>query len=134
MPKGKVTPKGFHHTLNEWILPSLGFALKAWLSEHTVRRWLISLGWRHTRVKKGVYMDGHERLDIVEYQNNAFLPLMASFERRMVQWRLEGEGTELVRIEPVLGLEEKWVIAVFQDESCFHVNDHKQTSWYALCS
>jgi hypothetical protein len=86
------------------------------------------------RVKKGVYMDGHERPDIVEYQNNVFLPLMALFKRCMVQWRPEGEGTELVHIEPDLGPEEKWVIAVFQDESSFHVNDYKQTSWYTLCS
>jgi hypothetical protein len=86
------------------------------------------------RVKKGVYMDSHERLDIVEYRNNIFLPLMALFERCMVQWRLEGEGAELVHIEPDLGPEEKQVIAVFQDESSFHMNDHKQTSWYALCS
>jgi hypothetical protein len=134
VPKGEVTPKGFHRALNERILPSLGFALKAWLSERTARRWLISLGWRRTRVKKGVYMDGHERPDVVKYRNNIFLPLMASFERRMVQWRPEGEGAELVCIEPDLGPEEKRVIAVFQDESSFHVNDHKQTSWYALCS
>jgi len=29
IPKGKVTPKGFHHALNEQILPLLRFALKA---------------------------------------------------------------------------------------------------------
>ena len=85
-------------------------------------------------MKKGVYIDGYERLNIVEYQNNIFLPLMASFERCMVQWRPEGEGTELVCIELDLGPEEKQVIAVFQDKTSFHMNDHKQTSWYALCS
>ena len=85
MPKGEVTPKGFHYALNEWILPLLRFALEAWLSEHTAQQWLISLGWRRTRVKKGVYMDGHEGLDIVKYRNNIFLPLMALFERHMVQ-------------------------------------------------
>jgi hypothetical protein len=37
MPKGEVTPKGFYCALNERILPSLGFALKAWLSERTVQ-------------------------------------------------------------------------------------------------
>jgi len=131
---GKVTPKEFHCTLNEQILPSLGFALKDRLSECTAQRWLFSLGWRHTRVKKGVYMDGHERPDVVEYWNNVFLPLMASFERRMVQWTQRLECTELVHIKPELGLDEKQIIAVFQDESCFHVNDHKQTMWYALCS
>ncbi len=45
----------------------------------------------------------------------------------MVQWRSEGSGFE--RIEPDLGLDEQRVITVFQDESCFHVNDNKQTSW-----
>jgi len=82
-------------------------------------------------VKKGVYMDGHERPDVVEYRNNVFLPLMASFERRMVQWR--PEGPNLVRVEPDLRPDEKRVIAVFQDESCFHANDNKQTSWCAPC-
>ena len=28
-------------------------------------------------LRKGVYMDGHERPDIVEYRKNMFLPLMA---------------------------------------------------------
>jgi hypothetical protein len=90
-------------------------------------RWLLALGWRCTRVKKGVYMDGHERPDVVKYWDDVFLPLMASYKRCMVQWRAKGSG--FVRIEPDLGLDEQRVIAVFQDESCFHVNDNKQTSW-----
>jgi len=31
-------------------------------------------------------MDGHERTDVVEYRNNVFLPAMAKFEARMVQY------------------------------------------------
>ena len=134
VPMGKVTPKEFHCTLNEQILPSLGFALKDGLSERMAQQWLVSLGWRHTRVKKGVYMDGHERPDVVEYQNDVFLPLMASFEQRMAQWTQRLECVELVHVEPELGPDEKQIITVFQDESCFHVNDHKQTMWYTLCS
>jgi len=80
-------------------------------------------------VKKGVYMDGHERPDVVEYRNNVFLPLMASFERRMAKWRPEDPG--LVRVEPDLGPDERRIIAVFQDESCFHANEYKQTVWCA---
>ena len=78
-------------------------------------------------MKKGVYMDSHERPDIIKYQDDVFLPLMALYERRMVEWKSEGSG--FVRIEPDLGPDEKRVIAVFQDESCFHVNDNKQNSW-----
>ena len=79
------------------------------------------------RVKKGVYMDGHERPDIVKYRDDVFLPLMALYEQCMVQWKPEGDG--LVYIEPDLGPNKKRIIAIFQDESCFHVNDNKQTSW-----
>jgi len=132
VPTGEVTPKEFRCALNERILPSLGFALKDGLSERSARRWLVLLGWRYMRVKKGVYMDGHERPDVVEYWNNVFLPLMASFERRMAQWIRRLECAELVRVKLELGPDEKQIIAVFQDESCFHVNDHKQTMWYAL--
>jgi hypothetical protein len=131
VPTGEVTPKQFHRALNKCILPSLGFNLTDGLSERTVRQWLLLLGWRRTRVKKGVYMDGHERPDIVEYRNNVFLPLMALYKTRMVQWKAKGVG--LMCIEPDLRPEEKRVIAVFQDESSFHVNDNKQTLWCVLC-
>jgi len=80
-------------------------------------------------VKKGVYMDGYERPDVVKYRNSEFLPLMVLYERCMVQWKPEGIG--LVRVKLDLRLEEKRVIAVFQDKSCFHVNDNKQMGWCA---
>jgi len=65
-------------------------------------------------------MDGHERPDVVEYQLKTFLPLMALHEKKMVQW--VARGSKLVCINLDLGPGEKQVIAVFQDESCFHVN------------
>jgi hypothetical protein len=126
---GEVTLRRFHHALNARILPALGYTLARWLSEHTARRWLIKLGWRRTMLKKGVYMDGHERPDVVEYRLKTFLPLMALHEKKMVQW--VARGSELVRVDPDLGPGEKRVIAVFQDESCFHVNEYKQDAWCA---
>jgi len=59
--------------------------LARWLSERTARQWLIKLGWQHTMLKKGVYMDGHERPDVVEYWLKTSLPLMALHEKKMVQ-------------------------------------------------
>jgi hypothetical protein len=50
-------------------------------------------------------MDSHKRPDIVKYRNNMFLPLMASFERHMVQWRPKGPDLEYV--EPDLRLGKK---------------------------
>ena len=65
------------------------------------------------RVKKEVHMESHERLDIIEYWNNVFLRLMASFEQRMAQWIWRLECAELVCIEPELGPDEKQIIAIF---------------------
>ena len=127
---GEVTPEEFQRALNENILPSLGYTLKGPLSRRTASRWLYKLGWRHKALRKGVYMDGHERPDVVTYQQNEFLPLMASYESRMVRWEPEGDDyAELVRKDPVLGPGEKRIIALFQDESSFHVNEYKKNIW-----
>ena len=79
-PTGKVTPQCLREALNASILLGLGFVLKNPLSERTARRWLIKLGWRRTVVRKGVYMDGHEREDVVKYRQEVFLPVMKKFE------------------------------------------------------
>ena len=49
-----------------------------------MRWWLIKLGWWCIMLRKGVYMDGHERPDVVEYRKNDFLPLMALHKKNMV--------------------------------------------------
>ena len=129
LPTGSVTPTQFRRALNERILPSLGYMLEVGLSERTARRWLYKLGWRRTRLKKGVYMDGHERKDVKEYRENVFLPLMASFERRMVRW--EFIESKLERIEPELEPGKQRIVPIFQDESSFHANEYKQNIWCA---
>jgi len=57
--------------------------LEVGLLERTAWHWLYKLGWWRTRLKKGVYMDGHERDDVKEYRK-VFLCDMAKFEKRMV--------------------------------------------------
>jgi len=127
LPTGEATPSGFRHMLNGQILPSLGYTLKDGLSERTARRWLVRLGWRNKLLWKGVYMDGHERPDVVKYHNESFLPDMELHQKRMVRW--EPQESELVRINPVLEPGEKRIIALFQDKSSFHVNEYKRTIW-----
>jgi len=73
-------------------------------------------------------MDGHERDNVRDYRKK-FLHDMAEFEKRMVRWELK--GSELERVEPQLEPGKKRIIAVFQDESSFHVNKYKQSIWYA---
>jgi hypothetical protein len=127
LPTGEVSPTRFCKALTEEILPYLSIR-KDTVSEWTARCWLVKLGWRRTRLKKGVYMDGHERSDVVKYQNETFLPLMAEYERQMVRWTENEDGT-FECVEPELSPGEKRIIPLFQDESSFHAGEYKSNIW-----
>jgi hypothetical protein len=86
--------------LNDVILPALGLHPKNPLCERTARRWLVKLGFRRTVFRKGIYIDGHEREDVVKYWDEVFLPAMAQYEKRMTQYVIR-DGV-LVGIPPKL--------------------------------
>jgi hypothetical protein len=123
---GSVTPKKFMHGLNDTILPSLGIVPSKPLCERTARRWLVKLGWSRTVIRKGVYLDGHERPDVIDYREKVFLPQMKEFERRMAKY----QGPDLIRIEPELRVGERELICEFHDESCAHGFETQTSAWY----
>lgn len=47
------------------------------ISVSTAHRWLHCEGFQYMEHKKALYYDGHEWLDVVDYQQNYFLPAMA---------------------------------------------------------
>ncbi|KAF8227164.1 hypothetical protein L208DRAFT_1405913 [Tricholoma matsutake] len=116
---GDVTPRRLRYALNGTIFPELNINLAKGISERTARWWLIKLGWRRTVVWKGVYMDGHEHDDIVEYRNKVFLPAIVWFEALMARH----EGPELKKIMPEIHKGQHRVIIQYHDECCFHTND-----------
>jgi hypothetical protein len=58
---------------------NLGKKPKEWkpLGKTAIYKWLNRLGFYATEEKKGVYIDGHERADVIEYRQNEFLPKIA---------------------------------------------------------
>ncbi len=42
---------------------------KTSISVKTAHRWLDKLGWTYGKLKNGMYLDGHERSDVVEYRD-----------------------------------------------------------------
>lgn len=125
LPTGKVTPKGLQKAINEIIFPELGIKPKQPISVQTARRWLIRLGWRHTQIRKGVYMDGHECDDVKKYRKEVFLPQMKEYERLMTHF----DGPDLDETKPNLAEGEKEIIPCFHDESIFHHNDYSAKGW-----
>ncbi|RXW24341.1 hypothetical protein EST38_g1508 [Candolleomyces aberdarensis] len=126
---GTVSPKMFREGINKEIIPGLGIVLKAPLSTKTATRWLVKLGWIKVTRRKGVYMDGHEREDVVQYRKESYLPKMRAFQERMAKYVPVAGGKELRRVEPTLNEGEREIIAVFQDETCFHANEYQSTAW-----
>ena len=68
--------------MNEIILPGLGFAPSPTIHLNTARNYLKELGYTYSKVKKGIYIDGHEREDVVVYRK-IFLEQMDELENRM---------------------------------------------------
>lgn len=58
-----MTPAKLRRYVNEFLFPSL--EIEDTIHESTAVRWLKKLGFTVSRVQKGVYVDGHERKDVV---------------------------------------------------------------------
>ncbi|KXN89679.1 hypothetical protein AN958_05341 [Leucoagaricus sp. SymC.cos] len=126
---GMVTPKKFHAALQDEILLSLSVIFTKPPCEQTATRWMIKLGWQMSVVRKGVYMDGHERADVVKYQQEIFLPKLAELEPRIACYVPNPETGKLERVEPDLAPGEKEIIPLWQDETCCQANEHASSAW-----
>src|SRR6266852_829658 len=54
---------------------------KPTISKVTAHRWLVKLRWRYSKKKNGMYIDEHERDDVVAYQQ-AFICRWAKYKAR----------------------------------------------------
>jgi len=63
------------------IIPAIGLDLgQTKVSVECAWRWLKKLGYALTEAKKAMYVDGHERPDVVAYRKE-FLKMMKSCEQ-----------------------------------------------------
>jgi len=125
---GTVTPADFRRAVNEEILPRLMITTEKPLALSTVYLWLLRLGFHTTESKKGVYVDGYEREDVIKYRQQIFLLVMEKLLALIVQYEEREDGTWST-IQPVLPKGEKRYVMYFHDESCFHGHDYKKKIW-----
>jgi len=59
------------------------------ISINTARRWLKANKWRYRKAKKGEYVDGHEREDVIEYRNG-FIKCFEGYEGCMTMYDRDG--------------------------------------------
>lgn len=101
------------------------------VSESTVLRFMKKWGFEYKADVRSMYVDGHERDDVVEYRKG-WSQRMMDYRKRMRQW--EGENMEIL-IEPKdedvqLG-KVKELVMVTHDESTFYANDDRVVNWKA---
>jgi hypothetical protein len=104
--------------INEEVLPDLDDGLSMKLFERNVIRWMKIFGHSYREATKGVYMDGHERNNVVAYRGQ-FLAKMVEHEKRMPMFTNDCSDV----IWPNLQNGEKPLIFVTHDESIFHTFD-----------
>jgi hypothetical protein len=100
---------------------------KSRITTRTGRRWLHVMEWRYGKATKGMYIDGHERKDVVEYRKG-FLARMEEYTKLMTPYNRDGNilshptGVDLAAgIFPL--------IEITQDESTFTMYDRRRTKW-----
>jgi len=94
----------------------------------TARRWLHKLNWRYRQKKKGMYIDGHEREDVMEYRRG-FVERWKEYEKRFVIYDNDGNVLSTPTGFPVPQGVRFRLILVTHDESTFYENDRRKTHW-----
>ncbi|KAH9014698.1 hypothetical protein EDB84DRAFT_1568033 [Lactarius hengduanensis] len=101
------------------------------ISDRTARRWLQRLSWHYGPMRNGMYLDGHEREDVVAYRNG-FVARWKEYEKRFHTW--DNDGNEH-RPQDTFWVESThgrfWLILVTHNESIFYQNDSRKTHWIA---
>jgi hypothetical protein len=140
----QMRPAKMRRYVNDFLLPEL--KIEETISESTAMRWLKRMGFRLARVQKGVYVDGHERPDVVESRDKLieylwlhvfpsvslslirslslrFFRFCYKYEEKKPEEETDKGGEPLKEIAPQLQPGEKIHYVLTHDECCVHAND-----------
>ncbi|KAH8930390.1 hypothetical protein BT69DRAFT_1210451 [Atractiella rhizophila] len=124
-----LIPSQLEKSVKEELHTDMPMRLKGYLEETffpNAGKWLRREGFRWTEYKKGLYYDGHERPDVVEYRQKVFVPTFQSFLPRLREWSSEDVNLEVKKPLPP---ETQPIVLVAHDESTCTANDGKKHCW-----
>ncbi|KAF8221454.1 hypothetical protein L208DRAFT_1090516, partial [Tricholoma matsutake] len=102
-------------------------AKKQSITVRTAQHWLHRMGWRYGRRKNGMYIDGHEHKDVVEYREH-FIKRWKGYELRMTTCDNDGNIDKIPAGFHVSDGRFK-LILVTHNESTFYENDRRRNHW-----
>jgi hypothetical protein len=98
------------------------------ISKQTAQQWLRKLDWHYGWKQNGMYIDGHERPDVVKYHNQ-FIQRWQEYEKKMFIYDNDGKIQYTPKGFPVTQAGWFHLILITHDESTFYANDHHKTGW-----
>ena len=99
-------------------------SIPAKISLTTGCRWLHKLGFQPSSTRKGVYIDGHERNDVVEYRT-LYLRRLEILSNTHAPPPLCTDEVS----EPFIGPQRRDLVLLFNDESTYHSNEDQGWMW-----
>ena len=128
--KGKPNMTGatFCSWVNTNLLPTaeLPPGCPQQIQPRTAIKWLHRLGFRPQSHKKSVYIDGHERDDVVEYRNLYLRKLEILSSTHLPPPSCDDCLTAIATGNPSAT---KHLVLIFHDESSFHANEAQSIMW-----
>ena len=126
--EANLNAKLFCQWVNNDLLPSSDLPpnLPRMISVRTATRWLHRLGFRKLGHKKGAYVDGHEREDVVAYRRE-YLDVMKDLRDTHLPPPLPSD--ERPTTPPPDAETRKKLVLIYHDESIFNTNEGQQWFW-----
>ena len=127
-----MTSASFCRWVNDTLLPNsiLEPGFPRHIGVDTARRWLHELGFEVLDKKKGVYIDGHERQDVIEHRRKFLRKLVAGgFLTKEDAPTEEAKSAFPTDIESPAAERRAKNIFIFHDESTFNANDDESLQW-----
>ena len=122
----KEMPAGLKKYLEVELFPRIHLKVGKGICLSTARRWLHREGFRYMKYSKGLYYDGHDRPDVLDYRQKHFLPAMQQYRLRMVEYKIGEVETELIKqLQPG----ERRIVLVAHDEATMQANDGDKEGW-----
>ena len=122
-----MTAKSLCCWVNDTLLPSshLQPHFPRFISLRTGIRWLHHLGFKPVSHKKGVYIDGHEREDVVRHRKS-FLKILGELRASHRPPPLCSDDPPRIRNKEE---DEKELVVIYHDESIFNTNEGQTWMW-----
>ena len=127
-----LTSIEFSKWVNKSLLPNStlepGFPRR--ISVETARKWLHEMGFEVLTARKGVFVDGHERSDVIESRTKFLRKMVKLGFLHFTNAPTEQAGRAIPEdIEPLIFERREKTVVFFHDETTFQSNEDQTIQW-----